>query len=205
VAGVIIESIQGVAGIVLPTDGFLQDLRKLCSKYGAALIVDEVQSGCGRTGKFFAHQYAAIEPDLITVAKGMGNGFPVGGVLIAPHIKPEKGMLGTTFGGNHLACVAALAVLDVIEKENLINKAAALGKYVMDSLKNAAAIRELRGRGLMIGVELHPEHAALRTKILNEHKIFTGSAGANVIRLLPPLTVTEQELQRFVQAVVLRK
>ena len=201
VAGVIIEGIQGVAGIVLPSDDFLRDLRTLCDKYGAALILDEVQSGYGRTGKFFAHQYAAIEPDLITVAKGMGNGFPVGGVLIAPHIKPVKGMLGATFGGNHLACVAAYAVLEVIEKEGLISRAAALGEYVMRHLKDAAVIREVRGRGLMTGVELLPEHAALRAKILSEHKIFTGSAGANVIRLLPPLTVTEQELQRFIHAV----
>ena len=199
VAGVIIEGIQGVAGIILPSDDFLQDLRKLCNKYGAALILDEVQSGYGRTGKFFAHQYAAIEPDLITVAKGMGNGFPVGGVLIAPHIKPVKGMLGATFGGNHLACAAALAVLEVIEQEHLIDRAAALGKYIMNNLKNPVTIREVRGRGLMIGIELHPEHAALRPKILSGHNIFTGSAGANVIRLLPPLTVTEQELQRFIQ------
>jgi acetylornithine aminotransferase len=200
VAGVIIEGIQGVAGIIMPSDDFLQDLRKLCDKYDAALILDEVQSGYGRTGKFFAHQHAAIAPDLITVAKGMGNGFPIGGVLIAPHIKPVKGMLGSTFGGNHLACAAAHAVLDVMEKENLINKAAALGEYVVNNLKNPTAIREVRGRGLMIGVELNPEHAALRTKLLSEHKIFTGSAGANVIRLLPPLTVTEHELQRFIQA-----
>jgi acetylornithine aminotransferase len=165
------------------------------------LILDEVQSGYGRTGKFFAHQHAAIEPDLITVAKGMGNGFPIGGLLIAPHIKQVKGMLGSTFGGNHLACVAAHAVLDVMEQEYLINKAAALGAYVMNNLNNPAAIREVRGRGLMIGIELKPEHAALRAKMLSEHKIFTGSAGANVIRLLPPLTVTEQELQRFIRAI----
>jgi acetylornithine aminotransferase len=132
----------------------------------------------------------------------MGNGFPIGGVLIAPHIKPVKGMLGSTFGGNHLACAAAYAVLDVIEKENLIAKAAALGEYVMHNLKTATVIREVRGRGLMTGIELKPEHAALRTRILSEHKIFTGSAGANVIRLLPPLTVTEQELQRFIQALI---
>ena len=199
VAGVIIEGIQGVAGIVLPSDDFLRDLRKLCSQYGAALILDEVQSGYGRTGKFFAHQHAAIVPDLITVAKGMGNGFPVGGVLVAPHIEPVKGMLGTTFGGNHLACVAACAVLEVMEKENLISRAAALGEYVMRHLKNTAVIREVRGRGLMIGVELLPEHAALRVEMVSAHKIFTGSAGTHVIRLLPPLTVTEQELQRFVQ------
>jgi acetylornithine aminotransferase len=190
-----------VAGIVLPSDDFLRDLRTLCTKHGAALIVDEVQSGYGRTGKFFAHQHAAIAPDLITVAKGMGNGFPVGGVLIAPHIKPVKGMLGATFGGNHLACAAACAVLDVMENERLIDKAAVLGNYVMRALHNATVIREVRGRGLMIGVELKPEHAALRAHILSAHKIFTGSAGAHVIRLLPPLTVTEQELQRFVSII----
>jgi acetylornithine aminotransferase len=198
VAGVIIEGIQGVAGIIVPHDDFLKDLRKLCDKYGVALIVDEVQSGYGRTGKFFAHQHAGIDPDIITVAKGMGNGFPVGGVLIAPHIKPAKNMLGTTFGGNHLACAAALAVLDVMERDNLIHRAAMLGAGVVRSLTDAAAIHEVRGRGLMIGVELNPEYVDLRAKILSEHHIFTGSAGANVIRLLPPLTVTEQELQRFI-------
>jgi acetylornithine aminotransferase len=193
-AGVIIEGIQGVAGIILPLDGFLKDLRALCTKYHAALILDEVQSGYGRTGKFFAHQYAGIEPDLITVAKGMGNGFPVGGVLIAPSIKATKGMLGSTFGGNPLACAAAIAVLEVIEQEQLMSKAAALGDYVLHALKGATAVREARGRGLMIGIELQPEHAAIRPALLNEHKIFTGSAGANVIRLLPPLTVTKEEL-----------
>jgi acetylornithine aminotransferase len=200
-AGVIVEGIQGVAGIIQPADEFLICLRALCRHYNAILILDEVQSGYGRTGKFFAHQYAGIEPDLITVAKGMGNGFPIGGVLIAPFIKATKGMLGSTFGGNHLACAAAIAVLEVIEKERLLEKAAALGDYVFHALKDAPVVRELRGRGLMIGVELHPEHAALRAQLLTEHKIFTGSAGANVIRLLPPLTVTEQELQRFVEVI----
>jgi acetylornithine aminotransferase len=199
-AGVIIEGIQGVAGIILPTDGFLKDLRALCTKYRAALILDEVQSGYGRTGKFFAHQYAGVEPDLITVAKGMGNGFPVGGVLISPSIKATKGMLGSTFGGNPLACAAAIAVLDVIEQEQLMSKAVDLGEYVFHALKGATAIREVRGRGLMLGVELHPEHAAMRAKLLSEHKIFTGSSGANTIRLLPPLTVTKEEISRCVEA-----
>jgi acetylornithine aminotransferase len=200
-AGVIIEGIQGVAGIVMPTDNFLKDLRTLCTKYDATLILDEVQSGYGRTGKFFAHQYAGIEPDIITTAKGMGNGFPIGGVLIAPHIKATKGRLGSTFGGNHLACAAAMAVLEVIEKEQLISHAAAMGDYVLARLKGATAIRELRGRGLMTGIELQPEHATIRANMLPEHKIFVGSAGANVIRLLPPLTVTKDELERCVEVI----
>jgi acetylornithine aminotransferase len=199
-AGVIIEGIQGVAGIVAPTDRFLQDLRRLCTRYGAALIVDEIQSGYGRTGRFFAHQQAGIEPDLITVAKGMGNGFPVGGVLVAPFIEAKRGQLGSTFGGNHLACAAALAVLEVIEQERLIDRAGALGQWLVRRLHGAPAVRELRGRGLMTGIELHPEHAALRAALLSEHRIFVGSAGAHVIRLLPPLTVTEDELQRLVNA-----
>ncbi|MDR0694661.1 MAG: aminotransferase class III-fold pyridoxal phosphate-dependent enzyme [Prevotellaceae bacterium] len=198
-AGVIIEGIQGVAGIILPQDGFLKDLRALCTKYHAALILDEVQSGYGRTGKFFAHQYAGIEPDLVTVAKGMGNGFPVGGVLIAPSIKATKGMLGSTFGGNPLACAAAIAVLEVIEQEQLMSKAVALGDYVFQALKGATVVREVRGRGLMIGIELEPEYAAVRHRLLSEHKIFTGSAGANVIRLLPPLTVTKEELSQVIR------
>jgi acetylornithine aminotransferase len=197
-AGVIIEGIQGVAGIILPSDDFLRSLRTLCTKHHAALIVDEVQSGYGRTGKFFAHQHAGIEPDLITVAKGMGNGFPVGGVLISPSIKAEKGMLGSTFGGNPLACAAATAVLEVIEQEGLTSHAAALGEYLLRALQGAPAIREIRGRGLMTGIELKPEYAALRAKLLSEHKIFTGSSGASVIRLLPPLTVTKEELERVI-------
>lgn len=200
-AGVIIEGIQGVAGIILPSGDFLKDLRALSTKHHAALILDEVQSGYGRTGQFFAHQYAGIEPDFITVAKGMGNGFPIGGVLIAPSIKATKGMLGSTFGGNPLACAAAIAVLEVIEQEELMSKAAGLGEYVLQALKGATVIREVRGRGLMIGIELQLEHAAIRSQLLSERHIFTGSAGASVIRLLPPLTVTKEELQRFVQAV----
>ncbi|MDR0668112.1 MAG: aminotransferase class III-fold pyridoxal phosphate-dependent enzyme [Prevotellaceae bacterium] len=199
-AGVIIEGIQGVAGIIPPDDDFLRDLRTLCSKYAAALILDEVQSGYGRTGKFFAHQYAGVEPDLITVAKGMGNGFPVAGVLIAPSFKPVEGMLGSTFGGNHLACAAALAVLEIIEHEGLIARAAALGRFVGERLAPLDAVRELRGRGLMIGIELKPEKAGLRPRILNDYRIFTGSAGAHVIRLLPPLTVAEEELQQLIDA-----
>jgi acetylornithine aminotransferase len=197
-AGVIIEGIQGVAGIIVPPDGFLRDLRTLCTRHHAALILDEVQSGYGRTGEFFAHRHAGIEPDFITVAKGMGNGFPVGGVLIAPPVRAAKGMLGSTFGGNPLACAAAIAVLEVIEQEQLTGKAAALGDYVFNALKGAPVVRELRGRGLMIGIELQPEHAAVRARLLSDHKIFTGSAGANVIRLLPPLTVTGEELQKVV-------
>jgi acetylornithine aminotransferase len=197
-AGVIIEGIQGVAGIILPSDDFLKDLRILCTTHNAALILDEVQSGYGRTGKFFAHQYAGMEPDLITVAKGMGNGFPIGGVLISPAFTASKGMLGSTFGGNHLACAAAIAVLDVIEQENLIDKANALGKYIFNHAGEMKMISEIRGRGLMIGMELKPEQSGFRSEILDKHRIFVGSSGKNVIRLLPPLTVTEEELQRLI-------
>jgi acetylornithine aminotransferase len=199
IAGVIIEGIQGVAGIILPSDDFLKDLRTLCTKYKAILILDEIQSGYGRTGKFFAHQYAGIEPDLITVAKGMGNGFPIGGVLITPAIKGVKGQLGTTFGGTHLACTAALAVLEVIEKEQLISQAAILGDYVLNNLKNEAVVHEIRGRGLMIGISLNPAYTSIRSRLLNDGKIFTGSAGENIIRLLPPLTIRKEELQLFIK------
>ncbi|GHS85681.1 acetylornithine aminotransferase [Bacteroidia bacterium] len=200
-AGVIIEGIQGVAGIVMPSDAFLKSLRALCTQYGAILILDEIQSGYGRTGKFFAHQYADIEPDVITVAKGMGNGFPIGGVLISPTIAAQKGMLGTTFGANHLACVAAITVLEVIKKQNLVQQAKILGEFVFESLKNASAIKELRGRGLMVGIELKPECANLRADLLSKHRIFVGSSGANVIRLLPPLTITKAELQKVIDVI----
>ena len=199
-AAVIIEGIQGVAGIFEPTDAFLKGLRSLCDKYGCVLILDEIQSGYGRTGKFFAHQHSDVKADIITMAKGMGNGFPIGGVLISPDIKPSYGMLGTTFGGNHLACTAALAVLEIIEKENLVENAAKMGEYFAEAFKNDKAVKEYRGKGLMIGLELNEEYVGLRDKLLFERHFFTGAAGANVIRLLPSLTVSQETAESFVKA-----
>ena len=199
-AAVIIEGIQGVAGIFEPTDVFLKGLRSLCDKYGCVLILDEIQSGYGRTGKFFAHQHSDVKADIITMAKGMGNGFPIGGVLINPEIKPSYGMLGTTFGGNHLACTAALAVLEIIEKENLVENAAKMGEYFAEAFKNDRAVKEYRGKGLMIGLELNEEYVGLRDKLLFERHFFTGAAGANVIRLLPSLTVSQETAESFVKA-----
>lgn len=201
-AAVIIEGIQGVAGIYVPDDSFMADLREITLKYGTKLIVDEVQSGYGRSGRFFAHQWAGIRPDIISMAKGMGNGFPIGGILIAPDIKPVKGMLGTTFGGNHLACAAAIAVLDVIEDENLIANAAAVGGNAIDLLRKVGGkIREVRGRGLMIGVEIDGDASAERRRLLFEKKIFTGGAGATTIRLLPALNVTDDMIKQFIDAI----
>ena len=200
-AGVIIEGIQGVAGIYEPDAQFLQEVSSLCKKHSAALILDEVQSGYGRTGKFFAHQHSGVVPDIITTAKGMGNGFPIGGVLVAPHIKPSYGMLGTTFGGNHLACTAALAVLKVMEEENLIENARAIGEYLIAELSKLPVFKEVRGRGLMIGLELNPGYETLRDKLLFEEHIFTGGAGANVIRLLPPLNITKEVADHFIATV----
>ena len=199
-AAVIIEGIQGVAGIHEPTVEFINGLRTLCDKYGCVLILDEIQSGYGRTGKFFAHQHYGVRADIITMAKGMGNGFPVGGVLIAPSIKPSYGMLGTTFGGNHLACTAALAVLDIIENEHLIENAAKVGEYFRKELEGDKAIKEYRGKGLMIGLELKDEYVGLRNKLLFEKHFFTGAAGALVIRLLPSLTVSQETAASFVKA-----
>ena len=199
-AAVIIEGIQGVAGIHEPTVEFINGLRTLCDKYGCVLILDEIQSGYGRTGKFFAHQHYGVRADIITMAKGMGNGFPVGGVLIAPSIKPSHGMLGTTFGGNHLACTAALAVLDIIENEHLIENAAKIGDYFRKELEGDKAIKEYRGKGLMIGLELKDEYVGLRNKLLFERHFFTGAAGAQVIRLLPSLTVSQETAASFVKA-----
>lgn len=201
-AAVIIEGIQGVAGIYVPDDSFMADLREITLKYGTKLIVDEVQSGYGRSGRFFAHQWAGIRPDIISMAKGMGNGFPIGGILIAPDIKPVKGMLGTTFGGNHLACAAAIAVLDVIEDENLIANAAAVGGNAIDLLRKVGGkISEVRGRGLMIGVEIDGDASAERRRLLFEKKIFTGGAGATTIRLLPALNVTDDMIKQFIDAI----
>ena len=199
-AAVIIEGIQGVAGIYEPTTEFMLGLRALCDKYGCVLILDEIQSGYGRTGKFFAHQHYGVRADIITTAKGMANGFPIGGVLISPEIKPVYGMLGTTFGGNHLACTAALAVLDIIEKENLVENAAKIGEYFEKAFKDDKAVKEYRGKGLMIGLELKDEYVGLRNKLLFEKHFFTGAAGAQVIRLLPSLTISQETAESFVAA-----
>ena len=204
-AAVIIEGIQGVAGIYEPTEGFLRTLRELCTRTGTLLILDEIQSGYGRTGRFFAHQFAGIEADIVTVAKGMANGFPIGGVLISPQVKAVTGMLGTTFGGNHLACTAALAVLDIIENEHLVENAAAVGEYFREAFAPAGgsldpALKEYRGRGLMIGLELQDGYEGLRDKLLFGKHFFTGAAGASVIRLLPSLTISKETAQDFVQA-----
>ena len=199
VCAVIIEGIQGVGGIKLPADSFMQALREECTATGTVLILDEIQSGYGRSGKFFAHQYAGIRPDMITVAKGIGNGFPMGAVLISPKFKPVYGQLGTTFGGNHLACAAALAVLDVIKGEGLIENAAKVGAYLLDELKKLPQLKDVRGRGLMIGMEFEQPIKELRSRLLHEQKVFTGVSGTNVIRLLPPLCLTMDEANLFLE------
>jgi acetylornithine/N-succinyldiaminopimelate aminotransferase len=200
-AAVIIEAIQGVGGINLATDAFLQAIRRLCNQHGALLIADEVQCGYGRTGRFFAMDHAAIQADIYTMAKGMGNGFPIGGLLIAPHILPRHGMLGTTFGGNQLACAAALAVLEVIEQEDLLEKAKQRGQYLMNKLKNLEVPGEVRGRGLMIGFDVPAPFSSLRKDLLQKHHIFTGEAKPATIRLLPALTITRRQLDEFLDAV----
>lgn len=198
---VIIEGIQGVAGIQVPEEGFLEHIAQKCKELDIVLILDEVQSGYGRTGKFFAHQYAAIKPDLITIAKGMGNGFPIAGVMIAPHIEPKKEMLGTTFGGNYLACAAGLAVLEVIENENLIENAKVMGEYLKDQLEVVSNIKEIRGTGLMIAIELNGPCAPVRKQLLEEFGIFTGTASnKNTLRILPSLAVTEKEIDILINA-----
>ncbi len=197
VSSVIIEGIQGVGGILMPTDAFMQQLRALCTKYEACLILDEIQSGYGRSGQFFAHQHAGIRPDLITVAKGIANGFPMGGLLISPMFKPVYGMLGTTFGGNHLACAAAIAVLDIMQQEHLVENAARVGSFLLDELHKLPGIKEVRGRGLMIGVEFEDSIKEVRSRLLFEEKVFTGVAGTNTIRLLPPLCLSMEEAEVF--------
>ena len=199
-AAVIIEGIQGVAGIYEPEAAFLKQLQVVCKKQNVVLVIDEIQSGYGRTGKFFAHQFAEIRPDLITLAKGMGNGFPIGGVLISPAFEAKKGMLGTTFGGNHLACAAAIAVLDVMKEEALVENAAVVGDYLLKAISENNAVTEIRGRGLMLGVQLKPEQSELRNKLLFEEHIFTGGAKNNVMRLLPPLSISKTEADIFIQA-----
>ncbi len=199
-AALIIEGIQGVAGIFVPDSNYLNSLREICDATGTLLILDEIQSGYGRTGKFFAHQHSGVKADIITVAKGIGNGFPLSGVIISPKIEASYGMLGTTFGGNHLACTAAIAVLEVMKEERLVENAATMGEYLMDQLKGHKAIKELRGKGLMIGIELSEGFTTLRNRLLFEKHIFTGGAGANVIRLLPPLCITREIADRFIAA-----
>ena len=202
IAGIIIEGIQGVAGIQVPDEDFLLGLQSLGKQYGAKLILDEVQSGYGRTGKFFAHQWVdGLKPDLITVAKGMGNGFPIGGVLISPDIPAKHGMLGTTFGGNHLACVAALAVLEVMDSEELTENARQLGYKLIDKLKAMDGITQVRGRGLMIGLDLVGEAAPVRTSLIRDFRIFTGNAAnKHTIRILPPLNISESAIDYFLES-----
>ena len=200
VAGVIVEGIQGCGGIHLPEYAFLQALERLCKQYGSVLILDEVQSGYGRTGKFFAHQWAGIKPDIITMGKGIANGFPCGGILISPRFQARKGMLGTTFGGNYLACAGALAVLDIIEQEGLMANALAVGDYIKESLPKSPRIKEVRGKGLMLGIEFNESVAPLRQALLYDKHIFTGVAGQNMIRLLAPLCLTKAEAERFLEA-----
>lgn len=201
VCAVIIEGIQGVGGVNIPGAPFLKQLRALCNQYGAVLILDEIQSGYGRSGYFFAHQYAGIKPDLITVAKGMGNGFPVAGLLISEDFEAKHGLLGTTFGGNYLACAAAIAVLDVIRQENLVENARVTGNYLIKQLREFKDVKEVRGMGLMIGIELHGPCAPVRNDLLFTHKIFTGSSsGKNTLRILPPLTIGKPEADQFIEA-----
>ena len=201
VAAVIIEGIQGVSGVQVPTHSFLQKISELCQKNDIVLILDEVQSGYGRSGKFFAHQHAGIKADIISIAKGMGNGFPVGGILISPIFKSRHGMLGTTFGGNYLACAAALAVLETVENEALINNAEKIGNYLLAALRQYPQLKAVRGQGLMIGIELTYPADQIRKKLLFEHKIFTGSSSnKNVIRLLPALNLSQTEADLFLSA-----
>lgn len=199
VCAVIIEGIQGVGGIQLPTTEFMQALRQECDKTGTVLILDEIQSGYGRSGKFFAHQYNGIHPDMITMAKGIANGFPMGGVLISPKFTPVYGQLGTTFGGNHLACAAAIAVLDVMKSEYLVENAATVGAHLLEELTHFKQIKEVRGRGLMIGMEFEEPVKEIRKRLLFEQKVFTGVSGTNVIRLLPPLCLSQAEADEFLE------
>jgi len=200
VCAVIVEGIQGVGGVQVPDTKFLQELSEECKKAGTILILDEIQSGYGRSGKFFAHQHAAIRPDMITVAKGMGNGFPVAGLLISPTFEASHGLLGTTFGGSHLACAASLAVLDIIKVERLIENAESIGNYLMEKLKKFSKIKEVRGLGLMIGLEFEQPVKEIRNRLLFEKHIFTGVSGTNIIRLLPPLCLSKADADQFLEA-----
>ena len=199
-AAVIVEGIQGVAGIRVPSEGFLQGLRTLCDRTGTLLVADEIQSGCGRTGRFFAHQWAGVQADLVTMAKGLAGGIPIGAVLISPAIQASYGLLGTTFGGNHIACAAAIAVLEVIEGEGLVTEAEKLGDWFQTQMEGDPALVEYRGKGLMIGLEIKPEFKGLRDRLLYEKHIFTGASGERVIRLLPALNLRWQDARTFVEA-----
>jgi len=201
ISSVIIEGIQGVGGINIASEVFLQTIRRLCNEHGAVYIADSVQCGYGRSGKFFSHDYAGVDADIYTMAKGMGNGFPIGGIIIAPHLQAKHGMLGTTFGGNHLACAAALAVVEVIEKENLLQNATEVGQYLMDELKKIPQLQNVRGRGLMIGFDVPEAFKDLRKNLLWKHKIFTGEAKPNVIRLLPSLALRKKDVDQLLEAI----
>ncbi len=198
-SSVIIEGIQGVGGIQIPDPDFMRGLEAICKTTGTILILDEIQSGYGRSGKFFAHQHAGIRPDLITTAKGMGNGYPIGGLLISPQFTPSYGLLGTTFGGNHLASVAGSAVLDIMKVERLIENAAKVGDYLIEELKKIDNIKEVRGLGLMIGIEFDGPVKEIRNKLLFDQKVFTGASGSNIIRLLPPLSLTLADANLFIE------
>ena len=200
VSSVIVEGIQGVGGIRLASESFLRKIRSLCDEYKAVYIADGVQCGYGRSGKFYSHDYAGVDADIYTMAKGMGNGFPVGAISISPKIKPWHGMLGTTFGGNHLACAAALAVLEVIEQENLMLNADNVGRYLMDELNKFSQVQEVRGMGLMIGIELPEELSCVKKDLLFKHHIFTGEAKPNIIRLLPALNLSKEKADIFLDA-----
>ena len=201
IAAVILECIQGVGGIQMATPKFAQDLAYACKRFGVTLICDEIQCGYGRSGKFFAHQWLGIKPDIITIAKGIANGFPMGGVLISPEFTPVYGQLGTTFGGNHLACAAALAVLDVFEEQHLVENACEVGDYLMEQLKQIKSdkIKDVRGRGLMIGIDLDCPHKDVRQPLIYQEHCFTGCAGTNILRLLPPLCLTKQDADDFIE------
>jgi acetylornithine aminotransferase len=198
VCAVIVEGIQGVGGIRIPTAEFLHGIRQLCDEYDAVMILDEIQSGYGRSGKFFAHQHSGVRPDIITIAKGIANGFPMGGVLISPKFVPVYGQLGTTFGGNHLACAAAIAVLEIFENENLVENARKVGEYLITELKKFPQIKEVRGEGLMIGMEFDYPVKELRSRLIHEQRVFTGASGTNVVRLLPPLVLTMEQATDFI-------
>jgi acetylornithine/N-succinyldiaminopimelate aminotransferase len=201
ISSVIIEGIQGVGGINVASELFLQTIRRLCDQHGAVYIADSVQCGYGRTGKFFSHDYAGVNADIYTMAKGMGNGFPVAGIIIAPHLQAKHGLLGTTFGGNHLACAAALAVLEVIEKDTLMKNATEVGQYLVDELKKIPQLQNVRGRGLMIGFDVPEQFKDLRKNLLWKHKIFTGEAKPNVIRLLPSLALRKSDVDQLLEAI----
>jgi acetylornithine aminotransferase len=201
IAAVIIEGIQGVGGINVAEESFLKTIRSLCDQHGSVYIADSVQCGYGRSGKFFSHDFAGVNADIYTMAKGMGNGFPVAGIIVAPHIKPKHFMLGTTFGGNHLACAAALAVLETIEAEKLMGNAVMVGKYLKDELSSLPGLKNVRGRGLMIGFDVTEDLKDLRKNLLWNHKIFTGEARPNVVRLLPSLALKKRDAEQFIDAV----